>query len=129
MALHSACLWLSIGHGMPAKTTPTAPSDGGCLTSENNAATPSMNLLDASGPVQVVISYYERGKLRLSAEMALRFATALDFPILDLLHTGSSSAVDAAPKPSRRLLRRLELIEHLPRRKQAALLDFHRHLL
>jgi hypothetical protein len=30
--------------------------------------------------------------------------------------------VDAAPKPSRRLLRRLERIERLPRRKQEALL-------
>ncbi len=74
------------------------------------------------GAVQVVISDYERGKLRLSAEMALRFATALDIPIQELLQTGKLVPVDAAPKPSRRLLRRLEQIEHLPRRKQAALL-------
>lgn len=32
--------------------------------------------------VQVVISDYEHGKLRLSAEMALRFAAALDVPHL-----------------------------------------------
>jgi transcriptional regulator with XRE-family HTH domain len=74
------------------------------------------------GAVQVVISDYERGKLRLSAEMALRFATALDLPIQELLQTTKSVLVDAAPKPSRRLLRRLERIEHLPRRKQEALL-------
>jgi hypothetical protein len=53
---------------------------------------------------------------------ALRFATALDIPIQELLQTGKLVPVDAAPKPSRRLLRRLELIEHLPRHKQAALL-------
>jgi len=74
------------------------------------------------GAVQVVISDYERGKLRLSAEMALRFATALDIPIQELLQTNKLVPVDAAPKPSRRLLRRLERIEHLPRRKQEALL-------
>src|ERR1700684_3669830 len=38
------------------------------------------------GAVQVVISDYEHGKLRLSAEMALRFASALDVPIQELLH-------------------------------------------
>jgi transcriptional regulator with XRE-family HTH domain len=74
------------------------------------------------GAVQVVISDYERGKLRLSAEMALRFATALDLPIQELLQTTKSVPIDAAPKPSRRLLRRLERIERLPRRKQEALL-------
>ena len=74
------------------------------------------------GAVQVVISDYERGKLRLSAEMALRFATALDLPIEELLQTTKPFSVDAAPKPSRRLLRRLERIERLPRRKQEALL-------
>jgi transcriptional regulator with XRE-family HTH domain len=74
------------------------------------------------GAVQVVISDYERGKLRLSAEMALRFATALDLPIQELLQTTKPFSVDADPKPSRRLLRRLERIERLPRRKQEALL-------
>jgi transcriptional regulator with XRE-family HTH domain len=74
------------------------------------------------GAVQVVISDYERGKLRLSAEMALRFATALDLPIQELLQTTKPFSVDTAPKPSRRLLRRLERIERLPRRKQEALL-------
>ena len=74
------------------------------------------------GAVQVVISDYERGKLRLSAEMALRLAAALNVPIQELLEPSKSLAVEPAHKPSRRVLRRLEKIERLPRRKQAALL-------
>jgi transcriptional regulator with XRE-family HTH domain len=74
------------------------------------------------GAVQVVISDYEHGKLRLSAEMALRFAVALDVPIQDLLQLSRPVAVEPALKPSRRLLRRMEQIERLPRRKQRALL-------
>lgn len=74
------------------------------------------------GAVQVVISDYEHGKLRLSAEMALRFASALDVPIQELLHPSKPLSVEASPRPSRRLLRRMEQIEHLPRRKQRALL-------
>jgi transcriptional regulator with XRE-family HTH domain len=74
------------------------------------------------GAVQVVISDYEHGKLRLSAEMALRLAAALNVPIQELLEPSESLAVEPSHKPSRRLLRRLEQIERLPRRKQAALL-------
>jgi transcriptional regulator with XRE-family HTH domain len=80
-------------------------------------------LADMVGVVQVVISDYEVGKLRLSAEMALRFAAALDVPIQELLQTAKPASVEAPPrKPSRRLLHRLEQIESLPRRKQEALL-------
>ena len=74
------------------------------------------------GAVQVVISDYEHGKLRLSAEMALRFATALDIPVQELLHVSKPVAVEPVHRPSRRLLRRMEQIERLPRRKQRALL-------
>lgn len=79
-------------------------------------------LADRVGAVQVVISDYERGKLRLSAEMALRFASALDVPIQELLHPSKPLSVEPPHRPSRRLLRRMEQIEHLPRRKQRALL-------
>jgi transcriptional regulator with XRE-family HTH domain len=74
------------------------------------------------GIVQVVVSDYETGKLRLSAEMALRFAAALDVPIQKLLHTSQPLPVEPARKHSRHVLRRLEQIERLPRRKQEALL-------
>jgi transcriptional regulator with XRE-family HTH domain len=51
--------------------------------------------------VQAVISDYEVGKLRLTAEAALRFAAALDVPIQDLLHTARPVPVaeDREPAP------------------------------
>jgi transcriptional regulator with XRE-family HTH domain len=74
------------------------------------------------GVVQVVVSDYEVGKLRISAEMALRFAAALDVPIDELLQPSKPISIEPPHRPSRRLLRRLERIERLPRRKQEALL-------
>jgi transcriptional regulator with XRE-family HTH domain len=74
------------------------------------------------GVVQVVVSDYEIGKLRLSAEMAMRFAAALEVPIQELLQTTKPLPVEQPRKPNRRVLQRLEQIERLPRRKQEALL-------
>lgn len=72
--------------------------------------------------VQVVVSDYEVGKLRLSAEMASRFSAALDVPIQELLQISKPLPVETPRKPNRRVLQRLEKIERLPRRKQEALL-------
>jgi transcriptional regulator with XRE-family HTH domain len=72
--------------------------------------------------VQAVVSDYEVGKLRLTAEAALRFAAALDVPIQELLQTAKPVLVALPPRPSRKVLQRLEQIESLPRRKQEALL-------
>jgi hypothetical protein len=69
-----------------------------------------------------VVSDYEVGKLRLSAEMASRFAAALDVPIQELLQISKPLPVETPRKPNRRVLQRLEKIERLPRRKQEALL-------
>ncbi len=74
------------------------------------------------GAIQVVISGYENGKLRLFAETAVRFARALDISVEELLQVSKPVAVEPAHRPSRRLLRRMEKIERLPRRKQMALL-------
>ena len=74
------------------------------------------------GAIQVVISDYENGKSRLFAETAVRFAAALDVPVQELLQVSKPVAVEPAHRPSRRLLRRMEQIERLPRRKQVALL-------
>ena len=76
----------------------------------------------AVGVVQVVVSNYEVGKLRITAEVALRLAAALDVPIQDLLHTDTRPEIVQQPKPSRKVLERLERIESLPRRKQDAIL-------
>jgi hypothetical protein len=58
--------------------------------------------------------------LRLSAEMALRFALALDVTVDELLRPKRSKAVGKLP--SRRVLRRLEKITTLPAHQQNAVL-------
>ena len=79
-------------------------------------------LAERVGVVQVVVSNYEVGKLRITAEAALRFAAALDVPIQQLLETGTLPEIVPQRKPSRKVLERLEKIEGLPRRKQDAIL-------
>lgn len=75
-----------------------------------------------AGVVQVMISDYERGKLRVSADMAVRLAAALGCPVGNLLQPAATvPVVPAPPAPSRRFLRRLRLIEQLPERQQAAI--------
>jgi transcriptional regulator with XRE-family HTH domain len=73
------------------------------------------------GSIQALLSDYEHDKLRLSAEMAVRFAMALDISTDELLHP------DAKKKPgkkhSRKVLRRMEEIEKLPPRQQAVVLS------
>jgi hypothetical protein len=58
------------------------------------------------------VTDYETDRLRLTAEMAVRFALALEVTLDELLHPRARRA--AGKKPSRRVLRRLELIESLP---------------
>ena len=63
-----------------------------------------------------MFSDYERGKLRLSAEMAIRFAAALEVSTDELLRPNGSKPLRR--KPSRRVLRRMERIQDLPPRRQ-----------
>ena len=72
--------------------------------------------------VQAVVSDYEVGKLRITAEAALRLAAALEVPIQELLQTDTPPEVVQQHKPSRKVLERLERIESLSRRKQDAIL-------
>jgi len=72
-----------------------------------------------TGLIQALISDYERDKLRLNAEMILRFATALEITTDELLQPVGPKP---ARKPSRRVLRRLEQIEALPSPQQSVLL-------
>jgi transcriptional regulator with XRE-family HTH domain len=71
--------------------------------------------------IQVLISDYERDKLRPYGDVVARFAQALDITADELLGTKP-----AAKKPSqplnRRFLRRLRDIDSLPKRDQEALL-------
>ena len=79
--------------------------------------------------VQAVVSDYEVGKLRITAEAALRLAAALEVPIQELLQTDTPPEVVQQRKPSRKVLQRMELIESLPRRKQDAILTTLDHFL
>lgn len=73
------------------------------------------------GIIQALVSAYERDKLRLTAEMAVRFALALEVSTDDLLHPQGKKPLQK--KPSRRVLRRLEQIESLSPHKQRVLLS------
>lgn len=68
------------------------------------------------------------GKLRITAEVALRFAAALDVPIQELLQTDTPPEIVQQRKPSRKVLERLERIESLPRRKAGRHTHDHRPL-
>lgn len=78
-----------------------------------------VELADKTGLVQTLVSDYERGKLRLNADMIVRFAGALGVSTDDLLQP---SGPKPATKPNRRVLRRLEQIETLPPSQQNVLL-------
>ena len=78
-----------------------------------------IELAEKTGMVQALVSDYERGKLRLNADMILRFATALKVSTDALLQPAGPVE---SKKPSRKVLRRLEQIEALPPAQHTALL-------
>ena len=78
-----------------------------------------VDLAEKTGMVQTLVSDYERGKLRLNADMILRFAAALGVSTDALLQPAGPAE---SKKPSRKVLRRLEQIEALPPAQHAALL-------
>ena len=80
-----------------------------------------VEIAERVGIIQTLVSDYERDKLRLNAEMIVRFTTALGITTDDLLKPGEDST-QPPPKPNSRMLRRLEKIEKLPVSKQSALL-------
>jgi len=82
-----------------------------------------VELAERTGLIQVVVSDYERGRLRLPAEMAVRFAEALGVTTDELLRPNrKDSAAKSGKQPSLKLVRRMEQIESLPLYQQRALL-------
>ena len=82
-----------------------------------------VELAERTGLIQVVVSDYERGRLRLPADMALRFAEVLGVTVDELLQPiKKRSAAKAVKQPSLKLVRRMEQIESLPIYQQRALL-------
>jgi transcriptional regulator with XRE-family HTH domain len=80
-----------------------------------------VELAQRIGIIQSIVSAIERDVLKLSAEMAVRFAQALDATTDELIQPKTRNG-KAARKPSRKVLRRLEQIERLPATQQTTLL-------
>ena len=80
-----------------------------------------VEIAERVGIIQALVSDYERDKLRLNAEMVVRFAAALEITTDELLQP-KGSRPPLRRKPSLRMLRRLEKIESLPAHQQATLL-------
>jgi transcriptional regulator with XRE-family HTH domain len=78
-----------------------------------------VELAEKLGSIQTIISDYERGKSRPHADMVTSIAIALDVSADELL---GLETLPKAPAPNRRILRRIQMIEKLPKRDQDALL-------
>ena len=85
-------------------------------------------LAEHIGIIQAIVSAYERGKLRLTADMAVRLAQALSVTTDELLQP-SRARPPESKKPSLKVLRRLEKIEGLPVYQQRVLLSTIDHFL
>jgi transcriptional regulator with XRE-family HTH domain len=77
-------------------------------------------LAEKIGIIQSLISDYETNRLRLTAEMAVRFALALDVSLDELLHPKAKK--HSGRKPSLKVLRRMKQIESLPPARQTVVL-------
>ena len=93
----------------------------GCLVCGKNAVGLKWNSRRESGLSQILISDYERDRLRLNADIVVRLANALEVTADDLLQPNGRQH-SLRRKPSLRVLRRLEKIEQLPAHQQTTLL-------
>lgn len=121
-----ACLYTDAV--MPRKSTPKpshapeseAPGERLARLRKERGWT-QVELAERLGITQTLLSDYERGKLRLNADMIVRAANALETTTDELLQPkGSRSALRR--KPSLRVQRRVEKIEKLPPHQQNYLL-------
>jgi len=78
-----------------------------------------VELAEKIGIIQVLISDYERDKLRPHPEVIVRFAQALGVTTDEIL--GVKTSPTAGTKPSLKTLRRLKKIEELPLSQQKVL--------
>ena len=85
-------------------------------------------IAERTGLIQELVSNYETDKLRLNADMILRFAEVLDISA-DKLLRGSKNPVQAKKQPSIKIVRRMEQIEALPLYQQRVLLSTIDHFL
>ncbi len=81
-----------------------------------------VELAERIGIIQALVSDYERDKLRLNAEMLVRFAQALNVSADAILGLTADKRV-TSKAPSLKILRRLNRIASLPPSKQKAFLQ------
>jgi transcriptional regulator with XRE-family HTH domain len=80
-----------------------------------------VELADKLGVAQPVVSDYERGELRLHGQLIVKLTAILGVSAEEILGTEKHKG-NGTPIKNRRLLRRVQEIERLPRRDQQALL-------
>jgi transcriptional regulator with XRE-family HTH domain len=78
-------------------------------------------LAERIGTIQVLVSDYERDRIRVTAEMVVRIAEALEMSADELLGM-KRPKLNTGSKASRRVLRRVERVEQLPPQQQTTLL-------
>ena len=78
-------------------------------------------LADMLGVTQPVVSDYEHGELRVHGELIIRLAEILRTSANEILGQEKNGKTETAMK-NRRLQRRLQAIDKLPKRDQQALL-------
>ena len=114
---------IELSRGAPVETDPldlgeeTLGQRLGRLRKERGNT--QQELAQRIGTIQALVSDYERGKLRLNAEMLARFAPALEINADELLSLVPTSK--NGTRPSRKVLLRLEKIEQLPPAQQTTL--------
>jgi transcriptional regulator with XRE-family HTH domain len=79
-------------------------------------------MADKMGLIQALISEYERDKMRLHAEMVVRFARALGVST-DAILGLKTDRRRVIKNPSLKILRRLDKIASMPTAKQKAFLQ------
>jgi len=86
-------------------------------------------IAERTGLIQELVSNYETDKLRLNADMILRFAEVLEVSTDELLRGSKTKTPAAKKQPSIKLVRRMEQIEALPLYQQRVLLSTIDHFL
>jgi len=79
-------------------------------------------MAEKMGLIQALISEYERDKMRLHAEMVIRFARALSVSTDEILGL-KANRKKVIKNPSLKILRRLDKIASMPPAKQKAFLQ------
>jgi len=79
-------------------------------------------LAERIGILQTLVTDYEHDRLRLSAEMAVRFTLALGVSLDDWLLPEAAAPTPKRRPPSRAITRRMAMFETLPRHRQRLVL-------